>query len=60
MKNDWWIGKSAELQTAADRKDSKGFHHALNAIYGPRTNGTSPVLNSEGKLLTDKSDVLNR
>lgn len=61
MKNEWWVKKSNELQAAADCKDSKNFHRLLKAIYGPKTNGTSPVLDLDGQtLLTDKSKVLGR
>ena len=44
MKENWWRNKAAELQEAADKKDMKTFYQNLNKIYGPRLNGTAPVL----------------
>ena len=61
MKNAWWDRKSTELQEATDRKDSKAFHQILKTVYGPRLNGTSPILDTDGKtLITDKAKVLDR
>ena len=61
MKNAWWENISVQLQAAADLKDSKSFHRILKTVYGPKSNSTSPVFDSDGKtLLTDKSEVLDR
>lgn len=61
MKYTWWLNKARKLQEAAHCKDTKSFHHALKAVYGPKTNGIMPVLAMDGKtLLNDKSKVLNR
>ena len=61
MKNAWWDKKSTELQEAADRKDSKAFNQILKSVYGPRSNGTSPMLDTDGQtLITDKAKVLDR
>ena len=57
----WWSAKVAELQEAADRKDSKVFYNGLKEMYGPRESGASPVLSADGqKLLTDKTEILLR
>jgi len=61
MKNAWWTRKSEQLQEAADRKDSTTFCELLKAVCGPKTNGTSPVLDSDGEtIITDKDEVLDR
>ena len=36
MKNDWWTKKAAEVQSLADRNDSKAFFASLKEVYGPR------------------------
>lgn len=61
MKEFWWSAKAAELQEAANRKDSKAFYEGLKKVYGPKENGTSPVLSSDGETLhTDKKEILSR
>lgn len=37
MKESCWASKAAELQAAADRKDTKAFYEDLNAVFGPNT-----------------------
>ena len=61
MKEAWWSAKTAELQEAADRKDSKAFFDGLKKVYDPQERGVMPILASDGRtLLTDKSDILKR
>ena len=50
-----WLSKTAdEIQSFADRKDTKTFFDALKTIYGPQSSGTTP------SLLTDKEAILKR
>ena len=61
MKNSWWEEKAAALQDAADTNNTKGLFEGLKAIYGPRANGSSPILKADGTtLLTDRDDILGR
>ena len=61
MKEAWRPAKAAELQEAADRKDSKAFFDGLKKVYGPQESGVTPILASDGRtLLTGKSDMLKR
>ena len=60
MKDSWWRQKADELQMAADRKDSKSFFDGLKAVFGPRSTGSTPIFSSDGTLLTDKQQILNR
>ncbi len=61
MQDSWLSRKADEIQTHADKHDTKRFYDALKDVYGPQSSGTSPIFNSDGKtLLTDHSDILNR
>ena len=61
MKEEWCKKKAQELQKAADIKDSKGFFSGLKAVYGPKSSGSTPVLNAdESSLLTDKGQIFGR
>ncbi len=61
MQDSWLSKKADEIQTHADKHDTKRFCDALKDVYGPQLSGTSPIFNSDGKtLLTDHSDILNR
>ncbi len=51
MQDSWLSAKAEETQAYADRKDTKRFYQTLNAIYGPRSSGTSPLLSSDGAVL---------
>ncbi|BHF59751.1 hypothetical protein SprV_0100271200 [Sparganum proliferum] len=53
--------KAEETQGYADWNGSKNFFAAINAIYGPITKGTVPLLSSDGaRLLTENSQILKR
>jgi len=61
MQDSWLSAKADEIQSYADKNDTKHFYKALNAIYGPRSTGTSPLLSSDGTaLITEKSKILER
>lgn len=61
LQDSWLSNKADEIQTYADRHDSKRFYDSLKAVYGPPTSGTAPVLASDGStLLTDRSQILER
>ena len=61
MKDSLWTSRAAELQQAADKKDTKAFYEGLRKVYGPRDGGNSPVLSAEVRTLqTDKEDILLR
>ena len=53
MKDSWWRQKADELQAAADRK-------GLKAVFGPRSSCSTPIYCSDGTLLTNKQQILNR
>lgn len=61
MKNKWWENKAAELQEAADKHNTKAVYDSLKKTYGPRSNGSTPVLTADDStLLLDKSEILSR
>ena len=61
MHDTWLNEKADEIQSFADRNDTKNFYRALKAVYGPTSSGTSPLLSADGNsLVTDKEKILER
>ena len=61
MQDSWLKARAEEIQSYADRNDSKNFYRALKAIYGPTPSGSSPLLSADGGcLITDKEKLLER
>ena len=60
MQDSWLNKKADEIQLFADRNDMKKFFDALKTIYGPQISGTSPLLSTDGTILTDKEAILKR
>ncbi len=61
LKNKWWKEKAQEIQQLADKKDTRGFFSATNAIYGPSTHGQAPLKNKDGStILTSNADIQTR
>jgi hypothetical protein len=51
MKDKWLSDKADEIQSFADRHDSKRFFDFLKAIYGPPTCSSAPLLSAERTTL---------
>ena len=61
MQDSWLSSKADEIQSFADRKDTKKFFDALKTVYDPQSSGTTPLLSADGtSLLTDKEVILKR
>jgi len=61
MKDKWWEDRAAELQAAADRKDTKAFYCGIKAIYGPTSRGSTPLYAADGTtLIKDQEGILRR
>ena len=61
MQDDWLSNKADEIQSYADRNNSRNFYSALKAIYGPSSSSSPTLLSSDGStLLTDHDKVLER
>ena len=60
MKDKWWADKAAEIQSYADQRASKAFFSGLKMVYGPSSQTNAPLKSSDGTLLTEKSDILDR
>lgn len=61
IQDQWLSVKADEIQSYADRHDTKRFYDALKTVYGPTQSGSSPLLSSDGKtLLIDRSQILDR
>ena len=61
MQNSWYSMKAEEIQSYADRNNTRRFYDALKAVYGPQTSGSSPLLSADGStLLTDRDKILER
>ena len=61
MQDAWLCQKADEIQAFADKHDMKNFYSALQAVYGPVTSATAPLLSSDGsRLITEKEKILDR
>ena len=61
MQNTWLSQKADEIQSYADRNDTKRFYDAVKALYGPQPVSSSPLLSADGTtVLTEKSQILER
>ncbi|XP_076047086.1 uncharacterized protein LOC143028608 [Oratosquilla oratoria] len=61
MQDSWLSAKADEIQGYADRRDTKRFYDALEAVYGPQSSGSSPLLSADcSTLLTEKELILER
>ena len=61
MQDSWLRQKADEIQSSADRKDTKKFFDALKTVYGPKSSGAIPLFSADGtSLLTDKEAILKR
>ena len=60
MKNAWWEAKAVELQGYADKHATKLFFSGLKTVYGPAPSTTTPLQATDGTLLTDKAQILER
>ena len=61
MQDRWLSEKADEIQSYADKNDSKNFYSALKAIYGPSSSSSATLLSSDGvTLLTDQDKILER
>jgi len=61
MKDAWWANIASELQAAADTRDMRSFYHNLKQVFGPKQEGSAPILSRDGtSLLTNQSDIMNR
>nr|VZI32488.1 unnamed protein product [Spirometra erinaceieuropaei] len=57
----WTARKTEEIQGYADRNELKNFFSVINAVYGPPTKGTAPLLSANGStLLTENTQILKR
>nr|VZI45569.1 unnamed protein product [Spirometra erinaceieuropaei] len=50
MQDTWTARKAEEIQAYADRSEWKNFA-SIEAIYGPPTRGTAPLLSDDGTTL---------
>ena len=60
VKDSWWAAKAVELQSYADQHDSRNLFSGLKAVYGPTSRSMTPLRSADGKLLTDKAQILER
>ena len=60
MENNWWLARSAKLQNLSDANNQHGFYNELKTIYGPTKCNITPVRSSEGIILKEKQEILDR
>ena len=51
IKNTWWSGIAADIQSAFDRKDTKTVYSLLKGVFGPRQPSISPLKSKDGSML---------
>eukprot|EP00745_Piridium_sociabile_P040226 TRINITY_DN767_c0_g1_i3.p1 TRINITY_DN767_c0_g1~~TRINITY_DN767_c0_g1_i3.p1 ORF type:complete len:1045 (-),score=247.16 TRINITY_DN767_c0_g1_i3:182-3316(-) len=60
MEDKWWEAKAAELQQYAEEHNTKKLFDGLKTVYGPSSNAMAPVRSTDGTLLTERSDIVQR
>nr|VZI42249.1 unnamed protein product [Spirometra erinaceieuropaei] len=59
MQDTWTARRAEEIQGYAHLNEWKNFFAALEAVYGPPTKGTTPLLSADGStLITEKTQIL--
>ena len=51
MKDSWLSKKADEIQSFADKKDTKKLFDAHKTVYGPQSSRTTPPLRADGMEL---------
>nr|VZI36661.1 unnamed protein product [Spirometra erinaceieuropaei] len=61
MQDAWTARKAGEIQRYADRSEWRNFFPAIEAVHGPSTKTTAPLLSVDGSTpLTEKIQILQR
>ncbi len=61
MQNAWWMKKTNEIQSFADRNDMHDFYNAVKSIYGPTSHSITPLKTADGlKVLKDQTSIRER
>lgn len=60
LKDQWWAAKAVQIQGHADKNETKELFAGLKRVFGPSSSTTTPIRNQEGRLLTDKEDILKQ
>ena len=58
MKDVWWLKKACEIQTSADKQDSKSLYQQLHAVYGPHSSVFAPLRAKTGNGLLHMPDEI--
>ena len=61
MKDRWWSALAEDMQSAADRNDSKQLYSLMKQAYGPKVAKIVPLRSSDGsKLFSTMEDISGR
>ena len=60
LKNDWWVRKSEEIQTLADKNCTREFFAATRKLYGPSSIGARPIAVKDGTICKEKEQIKAR
>ncbi len=61
MQNAWWMKKTNEIQSFADRNDMHNFYNAVKSSYGPTSRIITPLKTADGlKVLKDQTSIRER
>ena len=60
MENNWWAGKATQIQSYANINDTKSIYEALKGVYGPSRCSLHPVRSTDGVLIKNKEQILER
>ena len=61
MQDSWLAAKQMKFRNTLTLTTQLRFYDSLNAVYGPQSSSTFPLLNVDGTtLITDRPAILNR
>ena len=61
MRDSWLSARVDEIQSFADKNDTKNFYSSLKKIYGPTNASSSLLLSADGtKFISGKNKILER
>ena len=60
MKINWWVRKSAQIQSYANISDANNFYEALKCVYEPSRFSLHPVRITDGVLIRNRELILAR
>lgn len=60
LEDQWWQARAREIQRYADANEMNHFYDAVKQVTGPTDRSLTPVKSTEGVLLQNKEEILER